>query len=276
MTPPGPLTFKLKGFVNPASAERQNFIWRSYTQLSSGTFLIDEITTLGISAEQGLCEVLDFFPTDGNKYIYSIPTNYTLTLKCNHDIEMDYGLKIKFPKDFYIIDDTRCTVGLHNNRYSCNANNTLGEILIRDYVTKVIAAKSKFSITVNSIMNPGHFDQVGRIDVESVTGDLGKIDSGNYTMPKDYFISSNVTDFTVDVLDTGVGAFPVTYRFRVTPAGEVWKKGYFVIDVPPEISIADERALERRCGTNLSGFTHVNIHCVLNGNRLLIKNGFKY
>jgi len=241
-----------------------------------GEHLIDQITTLTIVATQGICEVYEFFPTDENNYIYGIPNNYTMTLECNHDVEPDYGLKILLPKDdWYVIDNNRCTVGLMNNRYSCEANNTLGQVLIRDYTDVVIKAKNKFTLTFDSIMNPGHFDQTGTIFVESVTEVLGKIDEGNFTMADNYFIKSNVTDFTVEVLDTGVGAFPVTYKFLVTTAGEVWKKGYFIINIPPEISVSNEREMERKCGTNLKGFTYSNIHCKLNGNKLIIENGFK-
>lgn len=45
--------------------------------------------------------------------------------------------------------------------------------------------------------------------------------------------------------------------------------------MPEEVTVYNERALENKCGDNLEGFTYVNIHCKLNGNRITVTNGFK-
>ena len=86
-----------------------------------------------------------------------------------------------------------------------------------------------------------------------------------------------VNYFTVTPLDTGVGSFPVTYRFIIQPAGEFWTKSTILITLPDEVRVSDERNLEKRCGANMSGFTYTKLNCRLNnGNKLYIEQGFKF
>ena len=113
-----------------------------------------------------------------------------------------------------------------------------------------------------------------------------EVDGGEY--PHDdnddyldgYFNASIVEKFEVTPLDLGVGMFPVTYRFRVTPGGEVPAGSYFEIELPDEIRINDESAIEKSCGgvyrDTLLAFTH-EIDCKIQGDTIIkIEDGFKY
>lgn len=111
------------------------------------------------------------------------------------------------------------------------------------------------------------------LNVYSGAGKL--VATAEFTLEDEYFVSSNITEFLVEPLNTGVGQFPVVYKFTVTPAGDVEEDSYFVLQLPEEVGVYDELELERECGGELEGFTYVNIHCKLNTDRILIQNGFK-
>jgi hypothetical protein len=46
--------------------------------------------------------VKKFYPTDSNRYIYGLASNWTLTMSCEHEIESTFGLIIELPEGFYI------------------------------------------------------------------------------------------------------------------------------------------------------------------------------
>ena len=100
---PGPLQFQLAGFTNPATSANAYFKWTSYAVLSTGSYMIDQISSMYIQAQQGLCNINSFVPTDGNYRIYGVAKNWTVSMQCEHAIATTFGLKITFPKDWYVI-----------------------------------------------------------------------------------------------------------------------------------------------------------------------------
>jgi len=47
---PSSIIFTIAGFTNPSTADTAYFVFRSYAVLSDGTYMIDSIDTLGITA----------------------------------------------------------------------------------------------------------------------------------------------------------------------------------------------------------------------------------
>jgi hypothetical protein len=140
-----------------------------------------------ISAEQGICEVKELYPTDNNKYIYGVAQNWTLTMECEHELESTYGLTITFPEGFYVKETSRCIVGLQNAGYSCIAKTATRLITIMGFTNSVISGGEEFSITFNSILNPGFEDMNDPVEVTTLGSTLGTIDIGSFTFDNDYF-----------------------------------------------------------------------------------------
>ena len=57
-------------------------------------------------------------------------------------------------------------------------------------------------------------------------------DSGTYQFADGYFNTSLVMNYDVYPLELGVGQYPVTYRFRVVPTGDIPRNAYIVITLP--------------------------------------------
>jgi hypothetical protein len=108
---PAPLVFTVRGFTNPSTADEAFFTFKSYASLENGVYQIDEITSLGITAEQGKCTIDEFYPTDGNYMIYGLAANWTVSMKCEHFIGTNYGIRITLPEDFYVIETSTCRIG---------------------------------------------------------------------------------------------------------------------------------------------------------------------
>jgi hypothetical protein len=108
---PGPIMFTLEGFTNPATADSAYFIFTSYAELDSGDYMIDRISSMYIKAEQGECTITEMYPTDDNYMIYGVPESWTFTMSCEHDMSTDYGIRMTFPSDFYVIETSSCEMG---------------------------------------------------------------------------------------------------------------------------------------------------------------------
>jgi hypothetical protein len=80
-----------------------------------------------------------------------------------------------------------------------------------------------------------------------MNGNGGPIDSGKYTMPLNLYNASSVDSFAVTPSDTTAGAEPVTYSFTVKPRSKVAKGAYLVVQLPPEINVADVSEMSRGC-----------------------------
>lgn len=275
---PGPLKFSLTGFTNPASSSSAVFNWADFITISGVTKKIDTATMSGIVTDvaQGVCLIKVIKPTD-NILIYGIPGNYTVTAWCDHDITTTDTLKIVFPAAYTVVDNNRCILGGLVEQYpyyNCIADAAENSITLVHMTTNFIPKQAWFTFTIDSLINPGTYDDTGLIKLATYDSSTKIIDLGSYTIVKGYFVKGNITVFTVEPLNVGVGSFPSTYRFTVTPSGEVWEDAYLVIRLPDQVSVWDERALETKCGTNLQAFTYVDITCKVNGNVITINNGF--
>lgn len=65
------------------------------------------------------------------------------------------GVRIILPKDFYVIPNSRCVVGLQNSRYICNSYNATNSIEIYQFSDSQMVSLQSFTFTVDSIINPG-------------------------------------------------------------------------------------------------------------------------
>lgn len=122
-------------------------------------------------------------PTDDNR-IYAIPTNYTITAYCDHNIPTDYSLKLVFPSDYHVITTNRCIIGSFtslNSRYVCEADGDENSITLLDFSTEIIGATAEFTFTVNSIINPGTYDATGMIYFATLDESSVVVDVGNFT-----------------------------------------------------------------------------------------------
>ena len=135
------------------------------------------------------------------------------------------------------------------------------------YFTTGIAAKAIIDFTVNSIINPGSFDDTGTGQIYTTDPQGKDLDKGTWSMPKDYYKSGNITTYRALPSSFGVGEFPVAYQFTVTPNGEIPRYSYLLLDLPEELAIPNEQSrinrFETSCGKNLSGFTNTVISCVI-------------
>lgn len=82
------IIFTITGFTNPASITPALFTMTS-RDTSSGDYAIDTISTLSITATQGIITISVIKPTDSYK-IYDIPTSYTITLTIQHAVATNY------------------------------------------------------------------------------------------------------------------------------------------------------------------------------------------
>ena len=291
------IKFTLKGWTNPATTTAQTFTLNSYWDDSGTPYLIDTNTGASIAAKEGLCEINDMYPTDGNTMFRDTPSNYTVVMKCLHSIETTHGIQLAFPTgatDWIIKDTSRCEVAgdLFSTRYSCNGyNNTVvngvtkqNTVEFYSFLDTEIGANTEFTFTIGDVLiNPGTLEETGTIYISTVSNDGSRLDVGNYTFEDGYFNTSIIETFEVTPLDTGVGMFPVTYRFRVIPTGDVPAGAYMELELPDEVKILSESALEKQCGGDyrdtLLGFSYWKLNCQVRGNDnelIRINDGFKY
>jgi hypothetical protein len=109
---PGPISFELDGFTNPASSDDAEFIFTTYASFDEGEFMIDQISGLIINADQGAIVISYFEPTDGNYMIYGIAESWTVTMACEHALEVSASpvIQLTLPSDFYVINTNACVV----------------------------------------------------------------------------------------------------------------------------------------------------------------------
>lgn len=175
------LVFTLNGFTNPAGTTAQYFTWRSYATISSTDYQIDELsTTISISAVQGTCDIVKFYPTDNNRWIYGAAESWLLRMSCTHAIDASYGVSITFVKDngFYIKKTPKCTVVSTNEYYACSASNTDSLITVMKFSSTPILAKGIIEFTVDSIINPGWEDYKPYVTISTISDSGNVIDTG--------------------------------------------------------------------------------------------------
>ena len=150
-------------------------------------------------------------------------------------------------------------------------------IEIYEFTSSDISAGTMISFNVDSIRNPSIEGGTDAWVVEIIDDVGSTVDTGTWYLDDDYWGPGNITTFTVTPGSEGVGQFPVEYTFHFIPVGEICQNCYFAIDIPPEIAIVDEDALENSCGTNLENFIEEEISCYLSadGTILYIDGGFE-
>lgn len=107
------------------------FIFTSYATLSDGAYLIDKISSMYIQAEQGVCTIDKFYPTDGNYKIYGVAASWTVQMFCEHAFDTTYGVRITFPQDWYIIESLRCEVKGQSTSADCKSSKSTRTITIK-------------------------------------------------------------------------------------------------------------------------------------------------
>lgn len=151
---PAPIVFQLSGFTNPATSSNAYFVWTSYCVLSDGTFMIDQISSMYVSADQGECVISEFYPTDDNYMIYGVASNWTATLTCEHLIGTDYSIRMTFPSDWYVVETSSCDMGEQNSVFSCVSDNSDGTITVTEFLDEELDEETEFTFTIDSIRNP--------------------------------------------------------------------------------------------------------------------------
>lgn len=175
--------------------------------LTGGIFQIDTLPgVLNIKAKQGYCVVSSILPINDMR-IFAIPKQYKVSMSSITSIGPTDGVRIKFPSDFYVVPNPRCVIGLQGSRYICNSYNSTNSVEIYSFSTGSILSEQQFEFTIeNVIRNPGTKNAIlNPIEVATVTFDNKTIDSCTYQFPSDKFTDSNITDFKIIPIDTGVG-----------------------------------------------------------------------
>lgn len=149
---------------------------------------------------------------------------------------------------------------------------------MREFTDDTIDAKEVITFTIDSVINPGTFDDTGEIKIITIDENSDEVDGGSYTLDAGYFTEGNITTFTVSPQDSSVGNYPVKYDFNIVPNGDIPRYGYLEISLPDEVEIINENDFENSCGEDLYAFTNTVISCVVtNGGRTIqIKDGFLY
>ena len=276
---PGPLSFELDGFTNPSSSDDAQFIFTTYASFDEGEFMIDQISSMIINADQGAIVISTFEPTDGNYMIYGVAESWTVTMSCEHALIVSESpaIRITLPSDFYVIDTNACVVTELDASFRCTGDSETSIIEISDFLTSDIDEEVEFTFTVNSIRNPTQINQEYEISIQIVSDSGGVVDVGTVFV-WDYLMTIGIVQsFTVTPEDYTVGAAPTFYKFTVQPSGEFYEKSYLEITLPDEVEIYGESELELKCSYSISGFTYDRISCaVFGGNRIKISGGFSY
>jgi hypothetical protein len=116
--------------------------------------MIDQISSMYVSADQGECEITEVYPTDGNYMIYGVASSWTFTMSCEHDISTLYGIRMTFPSDFYVIETTECTMEEQSDSFTCSSDNEDGTITVLSFLDEDVDAEEEFTFTIDSVMNP--------------------------------------------------------------------------------------------------------------------------
>ena len=165
--PNATLNFTVKGWTNPTNFTPALFTFTSYAVISSVSYAIDNLTPLSITASLGVCTITSAVPSDGNSSIYATPTSYSITMKCDSKITSQYELTLTWPAEF-LIKNGACTISGLNNAYSCTANSSTREILIKTFTDTSIASKTNFTFNLTGIRNAGSLGTIGSISIKLV------------------------------------------------------------------------------------------------------------
>jgi hypothetical protein len=88
------------------------------------------------------------------------------------------------------------------------------------------------------------------------------------------YVLSNIKDFKVTPINTGVGYYPAKYHFDIWPQGDIWAYSTIVLTMPPGITISSQQEFQKNCASNLVGFTNILVTCKTRDNLIWVNQGF--
>ena len=273
---PGPVEFSLTGFTNPSTSDPKYFVWKSYSVLNTGAFIIDQIENMYVQAEQGECIVDTLYPTDGNYKIYGKAESWTIRLACEHAVYTTYGVRLTFPTDWFVYDSLSCTVTGQSDSYDCDTVTADGTITIMDLLESDVDKYTWFEFTFNNLLNPAQQNVEYEIQVEILSEIGGVTDLGTYTFDDRLMTYGDFYSFTASPTDLGVGQYPVAYDFTFQPSGDIYEDSYIVLELPDEVQLYNSREIESKCSYNIDGFMSSRLNCAVSGSSLItINTGFQ-
>ena len=90
-----------------------------------------------------------------------------------------------------------------------------------NFLTKSYPGNVEFSVFVEQIRNPGVIGKIGILQIRTYNAQGSMLDSGVYDFLDGLNTPSLIKDFQVQSLNQGLNQFPVTYRLKITPNGDV-------------------------------------------------------
>lgn len=120
---PPELTFTLNGFTNAILQGAYGpFKVTIFNQSDVVIYTWMSLTdpTLQLTGYvKGTCTVESVTVSDNDVRIYARPASYTFKVRCSNVMKPNFGIRITFPADFTIVDQTKCNFGGYTASYSC-------------------------------------------------------------------------------------------------------------------------------------------------------------
>lgn len=107
-----------------------------------------------------MCTVQEVSVVGDDRRIFA-ENSYEFKVWCSHAVKTTYGLKIVFPIEFIVMNRSSCKFTGYSERYNCQLFPDTNTIEIRDFTANEIPAKQLITFTVDSVLNPGTFGQIG-------------------------------------------------------------------------------------------------------------------
>jgi hypothetical protein len=119
------ISFDLAGFVNPSTINSAAWKAAIYDASNKVMYTWDSTTTPIVTMKQGKCTFTTFDPSD--KGIYAIPSQYTISMTCQQQLDLTSGIKLIFPtSDFYVATSTTCILTGMSQTYTCTSDAATG------------------------------------------------------------------------------------------------------------------------------------------------------
>lgn len=175
--------FSIKGWTNPIDSSTHDFYIKSYyiDPDDNSEYDIEYFSGLQITAKEGLCQIQSGYVTDSDTRIYAQPASYTFIMWCNHAIETDYGIRITWPSDYIIMDRSSCSFTGYSSRYYCQIFADQNILEVRQFTESTIDAQTLITFAIDSVINPGTFDDTQAITISTIDEYNDVIDTGTYT-----------------------------------------------------------------------------------------------
>ena len=154
------ISFMIEGFINPATINSGIWDVAIYDASNRVMYSWDSTTLPIVTMKQGKCTIQTFEPSD--KSIYAIPSDYSITMTCQQQLDLNSGIKVIFPtSDFYVATSTTCILTGMSATYTCSSDATTGTLTFQKVTAAIIPNNTLFSFKINSVRNPGKFVGLG-------------------------------------------------------------------------------------------------------------------